>query len=99
MRLRHGEGRLVASTRERSWRCDVLLASRALFRVRAIVCNARNTPVYQVLDAPRQPAPGNLSPFKRLYRACAAAACLIVAFIAVLPSLVLTFLALAGAVW
>jgi hypothetical protein len=56
-------------------------------------------PVYQVLDAPRQPAPGNLSPFKRLYRACAAAACLIVAFIAVLPSLVLTFLALAGAVW
>jgi Flp pilus assembly protein TadB len=55
--------------------------------------------VYQVLDAPRQPPSGNLSPFKRLYRACTVAACLIVAFIAVLPSLVLTFLALAGAVW
>ena len=55
-------------------------------------------PVYQVLDVPRQP-PSSASPFKRLYRACAAAACLIVAFIAVLPSLVLTFLALVGAVW
>ena len=55
--------------------------------------------MHQALDAPRQPTPGNLSPFKRLHRACTAAARLIVAFIAVLPSLMLTFLALAGAVW
>jgi hypothetical protein len=52
-------------------------------------------PVHQALDVPRQLASG----FKRLHRACETAACLIVAFIAVLPTLVLTFLALVGAVW
>ena len=51
--------------------------------------------MHQALDVPRQLASG----FKRLHRACETAACLVVAFIAVLPTLVLTFLALVGAVW
>ncbi len=51
--------------------------------------------MHQALDVPRQLASG----FKRLHRTCEAAACLIVAFVAVLPTLVLTFLALVGAVW
>jgi hypothetical protein len=55
--------------------------------------------VHQALHFPARLARGSLYSFRRFQRACAAFACLVVAFIAVLPSLVFTFLALVGAVW
>ena len=56
-------------------------------------------PMHQAFDVPRNLVHRNVSPFRRIHRACATAVYVVVAFIAVLPSLMLTFLALVGAVW
>ena len=55
--------------------------------------------MHQAFDVPRKLVHRSTSPFKRIHRACATAVYVVVAFIAVLPSLMLTFLALVGAVW
>src|SRR5262249_31005799 len=59
----------------------------------------RSHSVHQAFQVPARLARGGLYSFRRFQRACAAFACLVVALIAVLPTLVFTFLALVGAVW
>jgi hypothetical protein len=55
--------------------------------------------VHQAFRLPTRLARGGLYSFRRFQRACAAFACVVVAFIALLPTLAFTFLALVGAVW
>ena len=55
--------------------------------------------MHQAFDIRHNRVHRSLSPLRRIHRACATAVYVVVALIAVLPSLMLTFLALVGAVW
>src|SRR5262245_59449234 len=82
-----------------SWRrrCSPVLRFGSEF---AVHCKRpRSHPVHQAFHVPARLARGGLYSFRRFRRACAAFACLVVAFIALLPTLLFTFLALVGAVW
>jgi hypothetical protein len=75
--------------------------SRPVLRLvsRSQILQQGKMPMHQAFDVPRKLVHRSASPFRRIHRACATAVYVIVAFIAVLPSLMLTFLALVGAVW
>jgi hypothetical protein len=74
-------------------------ASPALWFSRSQILQQGKMPMHHAFDVPRKLVHRSVSPFKRIHRACATAVYVVVAFIAVLPSLMLTFLALVGAVW